>query len=190
MTTQATATTSKPRLYRQYQERVVAELVQRFGYKNLLQAPRLEKIVVSMGVGQGAQDVKILEEAARDLGVITGQKPLTTRAKVAISNFKIKEGNPIGLKVTLRRYRMYEFLDRLISVAMPRIRDFRGLQRKGFDQGGNFAFGLTEQLIFPEVDYDKVHRVQGMNVVICTTAKSQAEAFELLKALGMPFRGE
>lgn len=177
-----------PRRHRQYKERVVPEMTQRFGYQNPYQVPRLTKIVVSMGVGLGASDVKVIEKAAEELAVITGQRPLTTRAKVAISNFKIKRGQPIGLKVTLRKRRMYEFFDRLVSVAMPRIRDFRGMTRKGFDQGGNYAFGLSEQLIFPEVDYDKVSRVQGMNVVICTTAKSAGEAQALLQLLGMPFR--
>ena len=185
----ATASAGIPRLLELYRKTVVSDLMKRFGYKSPYQVPRLEKIVVSMGLGKGVEDEKIIEQAVEELAVITGQKPLTTRAKVAISNFKLRKGQPVGAKVTLRRYRMYEFLDRLMSIAMPRIRDFRGVERKGFDQGGNFAFGLTEQLIFPEIDYDKVSRVQGMNVVICTTAPDREKAFELLKALGMPFQG-
>jgi len=145
-------------------------------------------VVINMGVGQGAQDVKIVEKAAEELGLITGQHPVITRAKKAISNFKIREDQPVGARVTLRRARMYEFLDRLLNIAMPRIRDFRGVDPSSFDEGGNYAFGLTEQLIFPEIDYDKVTRVQGMDVIICTTAKSREQAYELLKQLGVPFR--
>ena len=183
-----TLTPQVPRLLSRYRTEVVQALMKRFGYKSPLQVPRLTKIVINMGVGQGAQDVKIVEQAAQELGLIVGQRPVITRAKVAISNFKIKEGQPIGVKVTLRRARMYEFMDRLINVAMPRIRDFRGVDPNGFDQGGNYALGLSEQLIFPEIDYDKVTRVQGMDVVFCTTAGSRDEAKELLKLLGMPFR--
>ena len=150
--------------------------------------PKLTKIVLSMGLGEAAADIKILEKAMEEMAIMAGQRPIATRAKKAISNFKIREGQPIGAKVTLRRERMYEFLDRLTSVAMPRIRDFRGLENSGFDEGGNFAMGLTEQLIFPEIEYDKVSRVQGMNVIICTTAQSREEAYELLKGLGMPFK--
>lgn len=176
------------RLREKYHKEVVPALMKRFGYKNPMQVPRLDKVVINMGVGQGAQDVKIVEQAAQELGIITGQKPVITRSKKAISNFKIREGQPIGVKVTLRKARMYEFLDRLMNVAMPRIRDFRGVDPRGFDQGGNFAFGLTEQLIFPEIEYDKVHRTQGMDVIVCTTAGSRDEAKELLKVLGMPFK--
>ena len=176
------------RLQEKYRKEVVPALMKRFGYKNPMQVPHLDKVVINMGVGQGAQDVKIVEQAAQELALITGQKPVITRSKKAISNFKIKEGQPIGVKVTLRRARMYEFLDRLMNVAMPRIRDFRGVDPRSFDQGGNFAFGLTEQLIFPEIEYDKVHRTQGMDVIICTTAGSRDEARELLKVLGMPFK--
>ena len=177
-----------PRLLERYRKTVALDLAKKFGYSNAMQAPRLTKIVLNMGVGQGAADVKIVEKAAGEMAIITGQKPVITRSKKAISNFKIKQGQPIGVKVTLRRYRMYEFLDRLINVAMPRIRDFRGVDNRGFDQGGNYALGLSEQLIFPEIEYDKVTRTQGMDVIICTTAKSRDEAFELLKALGMPFK--
>lgn len=177
-----------PRLLEKYRKAIAAELSKKFGYSNPMQAPRLTKVVLNMGVGQGAGDIKVVEQAAAEMAVIAGQKPVITKAKKAISNFKIKEGQPVGVKVTLRRYRMYEFLDRLINIAMPRIRDFRGVDPRGFDQGGNFAMGLNEQLIFPEIEYDKVTRTQGMDVVICTTAKTRDEAFELLKALGMPFR--
>ena len=177
-----------PRLLERYRKTIAPELAKKFGHSNAMQAPRLTKVVLNMGVGQGAADVKIVEQAAAEMALIAGQKPVITRSKKAISNFKIRQGLPIGVKVTLRRYRMYEFLDRLISVAMPRIRDFRGIDPRGFDQGGNYAMGLSEQLIFPEIEFDKVTRTQGMDVIICTTAKSRDEAFELLKALGMPFK--
>ena len=177
-----------PRLLERYRKTISLDLAKKFGYSNAMQAPRLTKVVLNMGVGAGAQDVKVVEQAAAEMALIAGQKPVITRSKKAISNFKIREGLPIGVKVTLRRYRMYEFLDRLINVVMPRIRDFRGVDPRGFDQGGNYAMGLTEQLIFPEIEFDKVTRTQGMDVVICTTAKSRDEAFELLKALGMPFK--
>ena len=177
-----------PRLLERYRKTIAPDLVKKFGHSNAMQAPRLTKVVLNMGVGAGAQDVKVVEQAAAEMALIAGQKPVITRSKKAISNFKIRKGLPIGVKVTLRRYRMYEFLDRLISVVMPRIRDFRGIDPRGFDQGGNYAMGLTEQLIFPEIEFDKVTRTQGMDVIICTTAKSRDEAFELLKALGMPFK--
>ena len=180
--------TEVPRLLEKYRKTIAAELVKQFGYSNPMQAPRLIKVVLNMGVGEGAADVKVIEQAAAEMGVIAGQKPVITRSKKAISNFKIRQGQPIGVKVTLRRYRMYEFLDRLINIAMPRIRDFRGIDARGFDQGGNYAMGLNEQLIFPEIEFDKVTRTQGMDVVICTTAKSRDEAYALLKALGMPFK--
>ena len=177
-----------PRLLDRYRRLVIPDLIKRFGYKNRLQVPRLIKVVINMGVGQGAQDVKIIEKAAQEMALITGQHPVITRAKKAISNFKIKEGQPVGVKVTLRRARMYEFLDRLLNVAMPRIRDFRGVEPSGFDGTGNYTIGLTEQFIFPEIEYDKVARVQGMDVIICTTAETKDEALELLKGLGMPFK--
>lgn len=187
--TKSAAPVEVPRLLEQYRKTIALELAKKFGYKNAMQSPRLEKIVLNMGVGAASQDVKLVEKAAEEMALIAGQKPVITRAKKAISNFKLREGQPIGVKVTLRRYRMYEFLDRLVSVAMPRIRDFRGLDaRKGFDAGGNFSFGLNEQLIFPEIEYDKVSRTQGMDVTICTTAKSRDEAMQLLKLLGMPFK--
>ncbi|MBI3312306.1 MAG: 50S ribosomal protein L5 [Candidatus Omnitrophica bacterium] len=185
-------TTKEPpvaiRLLERYRKEVLPVLSKKYGYKNSMQVPRLVKVVLNMGVGQGAADVKVVEQAAHEMALIAGQKPVITRSKKAISNFKIRQGQPIGVKVTLRRARMYEFLDRLMNVAMPRIRDFRGVDPRGFDQGGNFAFGLTEQLIFPEMEYDKVHRTQGMDVIICTTAGSSEEAKDLLKLLGMPFK--
>ncbi len=188
MATQTLAKAPVPRLRNRYRDEVVPALMKKFSYKNAMQVPQLEKVVINMGVGQGAQDVKVVEQAAMELGLITGQKPVITRAKKAISNFKIREGQPVGAKVTLRRAKMYEFLDRLFNVAMPRIRDFRGVPPGGFDGSGNYAFGLNEQLIFPEIDYDKVTRVQGMDVIICTSARSREQAYELLKLLGMPFR--
>jgi len=188
MSTQTPASPPPPRLREKYTQSLVPLLTKRFGYQNIYQAPRLTKIVVNMGVGAGAQDVKVVEQAARELGLITGQRPVITRAKKAISNFKLREGQPVGVKVTLRRRLMYEFLDRLISVAMPRIRDFRGVDPRGFDGGGNYAFGINEQVIFPEIEYDKVTRVQGMDIIFCTTAKSRDEAYELLKGFGMPFK--
>lgn len=178
-----------PRMLERYRKEIAPAMVKKFNYGNVMEAPRLTKVVLNMGVGQGAADVKVVEQAAREMGIIAGQKPVITRSKKAISNFKIKENQPIGVKVTLRRYRMYEFLDRLFNIAMPRIRDFRGVEiKRGFDQGGNYALGLTEQLIFPEIEFDKVTRTQGMDVVICTTAKSLEETAELLKQLGMPFK--
>ncbi|MBI3333185.1 MAG: 50S ribosomal protein L5 [Candidatus Omnitrophica bacterium] len=188
MAPEVSAVPEVPRLLERYRKSVVPALKERFRYGNRFQTPHLVKVVINMGVGQGAQDVKVVEQAAHEMGLITGQRPVITRAKKAISNFKIKEGQPVGVKVTLRRARMYEFLDRLFNVAMPRIRDFRGVDPDGFDQGGNYAFGLTEQAIFPEIEYDKITRVQGMDVVICTTAKSREEGMELLRLMGMPFK--
>ena len=176
-----------PRLLERYRSEIVPDLMKIFGYKNKLEAPKLEKIVLNVGMGEATQDIKFLEAAVSELAAITGQKPLTTRAKKSIANFKIRKGLPIGCKVTLRRAMMYEFLDRLISIAIPRIRDFRGLPTSSFDKGGNYSFGLNEQLIFPEIDADKVLRVHGMDITIATTAKTEKEAFELLKAFGMPF---
>lgn len=176
-----------PRLLERYRSEIVPELMKIFGYKNKLEAPKLDKIVLNIGMGEAAQDIKFLDAAILELAAITGQKPVTTRAKKAIANFKIRKGLPIGCKVTLRRGRMYEFLDRLIAVSIPRIRDFRGLKLNSFDQGGNYSFGLNEQLIFPEIDADKVLKAHGMDITIATTAKTEKEAFELLKAFGMPF---
>ena len=176
-----------PRLLERYRSDIVPEMMKIFGYKNKLQVPKLEKIVLNVGMGEATQDIKFLESAQSELAMITGQKPVVTKAKKAIANFKIRRGLPIGCKVTLRRMRMYEFLDRMISVAIPRIRDFRGLKTESFDEGGNYSFGLNEQLIFPEIDVDKVTKIHGMDITIATTAKNKKEAFELLRLFGMPF---
>jgi large subunit ribosomal protein L5 len=177
----------KPRLQQHYEDVVRDALTEEFGYKNRLAVPRLEKIVINMGVGEAAGDQKKLDAAVGDLALISGQKPVKTRAKKAIAGFKIREGMPIGAKVTLRRARMYEFLDRLVTIALPRVRDFRGITGKGFDGRGNFAMGLKEQIIFPEINYDKVEKVRGMDIVICTTARNDREAKALLKAFSLPF---
>jgi len=177
-----------PRLLEQYQKEIVPELSKKFGYKNPLQAPMLKKIVVNMGVGAASQDIKILEQAQKDLAMITGQKPAVTRAKKAIANFKIRKGIPIGCKVTLRGNRMYEFLDRLINVALPRIRDFRGIKPDSFDERGSYSLGLKEQSIFPEIDIDKIGKIQGMDVIMNIKSGSKEESFEFLRLLGMPFR--
>lgn len=178
------------RLEALYKSEIRKKLTQQFQYKNPMQVPKLEKIVVSMGIGEACRDKKLVEGAFRDLTTITGQKPQICQARKSISNFKLREGMEIGCKVTLRGPIMYEFLDRLISVTIPRVRDFRGLNPKGFDGRGNFSMGLTEQLVFPEIDPDKVTRVQGMNIAMVTTAKTNAEAKVLLDLFGMPFRGK
>lgn len=178
---------ARARLHELYETNVRPALMQEFGYKNTLQVPRLEKIVVNMGVGEGVQDSKKVEAAANDLTAITGQHPVITKAKRSIATFKLRQGMSVGCKVTLRRERMYEFLDRLITVALPRVRDFRGVSGRSFDGRGNFALGLKEQLVFPEIDYDRVDAVRGMDVVVVTTAKTDAEAKALLKAFDMPF---
>ena len=180
-----------PRLKDTYKDQVAPGLVKEFGYKNVMQVPRLEKIVVNMGVGGAGQtggDSKLLDNAMRDLGIIVGQKAAVTRAKKSISNFKLRAGARIGCKVTLRGTMMYEFLDRLVSTALPRVRDFQGINPSSFDGRGNFAMGVREQLIFPEIDYDKVDKVRGMDIIICTSARTDEEARALLKGLGMPFR--
>jgi large subunit ribosomal protein L5 len=178
---------ARARLHEQYETTVRPALMQEFGYKNPMQVPRLEKIVVNMGVGEAVQDSKKAEAAAADLTAITGQHPVITKAKRSIATYKLRQGMPIGCKVTLRRARMYEFLDRLITVALPRVRDFRGISGRSFDGRGNFALGLKEQLVFPEIDYDRVDATRGMDVVIVTTARTDAEAKALLKAFDMPF---
>jgi large subunit ribosomal protein L5 len=170
-----------------YNAQVRAALMSEFGYKNPMEVPRLEKIVINMGVGEAVQDGKKIEAAVKDLTAIAGQRPVVTRAKKSIATFKVRENMPLGCKVTLRSDRMYEFLDRLITVALPRVRDFRGVSGKSFDGRGNYALGLKEQLVFPEVDYDKIDVVRGMDIVICTTAKTDAEAKALLKGFQMPF---
>ena len=177
-----------PRLQKQYQEQVKAELVKKFGYTNGLQVPRLDKIVINMGVGEAVNDSKKTKNAADELTLISGQKPVITKSRKAIAAFKLRGGLAIGTKVTLRRERMYEFLDRLITIALPRVRDFRGVSAKSFDGNGNYALGLKEQIVFPEIDYDKIDEIRGMDIVICTTAKTDDEARELLRAFNMPFQ--
>lgn len=176
------------RLQQSYQEEIVPRLEKEFGYKSRMQVPSLDKIVLNMGVGEAARDNKILDNAMDDLANISGQKPMLTRARKSVAGFKIREGMPVGCKVTLRRDRMYEFLDRFIQVALPRIRDFRGLSPDAFDGRGNYNIGLTEQIIFPEVDYEKVDRIRGLDVVISTTAPTDEEARALLDGFNMPFR--
>ena len=175
------------RLQDLFETTVRPALMQEFGYKNPMQVPRLEKIVVNMGVGEAVQDSKKAEAAANDLSAITGQHPVITKAKASIASFKLRKGMPVGCKVTLRGQRMYEFLDRLITVALPRVRDFRGISGKSFDGRGNFALGLKEQIVFPEIDYDRVDAVRGIDVVVVTTARTDTEAKALLKAFDMPF---
>jgi large subunit ribosomal protein L5 len=171
-----------------YEKDTMPVLMKRFGYKNVMQVPRLEKIVINVGMGDAIQNVKLLDAISADLAAITGQKPVIRRAKKAISNFKLKAGMPIGCMITLRKARMYEFFDRLVNIAIPRIRDFRGTSPNSFDGRGNYNLGIGEQIIFPEIDYDKVEKIKGMNITIITTARTDEEGFELLKSLGMPFR--
>ncbi len=177
-----------PRLFDHYRNVVREDLRQRFNYANEMAIPRLDKIVVNMAVGEATQDQKKLQNAARELGLITGQKPAICRARKSVANFKLRAGMPIGCKVTLRRDRMYEFLDRLITIALPRVRDFRGANPKSFDGRGNYALGLREQIIFPEINYDQVDETRGMDVIICTTARTDEEARALLEGFQMPFR--
>ncbi len=176
-----------PRLFEHYKKNVVPALIKRFGYKSIMQVPRLEKISINIGVGDATQDPKLLDAAVKELEAICGQKPAITKSKKAISNFKLRENVPIGCRVTLRRARMYEFLDRFINIALPRVRDFRGVSDKSFDGHGNYTVGVKEQIIFPEINVDKVTRINGMDITFVTTAKSDIEAYELLKELGMPF---
>ncbi len=180
----------KPRLKADYDERIVAAMIEKFGYKNKLEVPRLDKIVINMGVGEATKDKKRVETAAAEMQAIAGQRPVITKAKKSIAQFKLREGMPIGCKVTLRRDRMYEFLDRLVTIALPRVRDFRGLNPKSFDGRGNYAMGLKEQIIFPEINYDQIDKVRGMDVIITTTAKSDEEARELLRLFNFPFPAE
>ena len=177
-----------PRLADQYQKEIVPELIKQFGYKSVMEVPRIEKIVLNMGVGEAVNDKKILENAVGDLTLISGQKPIVTKARKSIAGFKIRTGYPIGCKVTLRHIRMYEFLDRLISVAIPRVRDFRGISGRAFDGRGNFNMGVKEQIIFPEIEYDKIDALRGLNVTIATSAKTDDEARALLSAFRFPFR--
>ena len=179
-----------PRLKADYDERIVPAMTERFGYKNRMQVPRLDKIVINMGVGEATQDKKRVETAAAELQQIAGQKPVITKAKKSIAQFKLREGMPIGCKVTLRRERMFEFLDRLVTIALPRVRDFRGLNPRSFDGRGNYAIGLKEQIIFPEINYDQIDKVRGMDVIITTTAKTDEEARQLLRLFNFPFPAE
>ncbi|MDD5587087.1 MAG: 50S ribosomal protein L5 [Alphaproteobacteria bacterium] len=181
--------THMPRLERLYQETVLPELMKKYGYKNRLQAPRLDKIVINMGVGEATNDSNKTKHAAEQLMRIAGQKPVITKARKAIATFKLRGGLGIGCKVTLRRERMYEFLDRLVNIALPRVRDFRGVSPKSFDGNGNYALGLKEQIVFPEIDYDKIDEIRGMDIVICTTANTDDEGRDLLRAFNMPFQG-
>ncbi|MGB0084679.1 MAG: 50S ribosomal protein L5 [Rhodomicrobiaceae bacterium] len=178
----------EPRLKRQYEDKIRAALVEEFKYDNPMQVPRIDKIVLNMGVGEAVADRKKVDSAARDLALIAGQKPVLTIARKSISTFKLREGMPIGAKVTLRRSRMYEFLDRLITIALPRVKDFRGLSPKSFDGRGNFALGLKEHIIFPEINYDKVEAIWGMDIIVCTTARTDDEARALLRQFNFPFR--
>ena len=179
-----------PRMKAKYDAEIVKAMTEKFGYTNPLQVPRLEKITLNMGVGEASQDKKKVTTAAEEMALIAGQKPVITRAKKSIAQFKLREGMPIGCKVTLRRDRMFEFLDRLITVAMPRIRDFRGVNPKSFDGRGNYAMGLKEQIVFPEISYDKIDKVRGMDIIVTTTAKTDEEARELLRLCGFPFQGD
>ena len=175
------------RLEKKFKEEVTPTLMKKFEYKNVHEVPHLDKIVINIGVGDATQDKKRLDEAVEELGLISGQKPVITKAKKSIATFKLREGEPIGCKVTLRGRRMYEFFDKLVSISLPRVRDFRGVNKNCFDGRGNYTLGVKEQLIFPEIDYDKVNKVRGMDIVVVTTAKSDEEAYALLKELGMPF---
>jgi large subunit ribosomal protein L5 len=177
----------KPRMQGIYDDTVVKAMTDKFGYKNALEVPRIEKIVLNMGVGEATQDKKKVEQAASEMELIAGQKPVVTKAKKSIAQFKLREGMPIGVKVTLRRERMYEFLDRFITIALPRVRDFRGLNPKSFDGRGNYAMGLKEQLVFPEINYDRIDQVRGMDVIVTTSARTDDEARELLRLFGFPF---
>lgn len=176
------------RLKEKYQKEITPALVSKFNYTSVMQVPKIEKIVVNMGVGEAVQNAKVLDTAVEELTQITGQKPMVTKAKNSIAGFRLREGMPIGAKVTLRGERMYEFLDKLVSVSLPRVRDFRGVSKKAFDGRGNYTLGVKEQLIFPEIDYDKVSKVRGMDIVIVTTANTDEEARELLTQIGMPFQ--
>lgn len=175
------------RLQEKYVKEVVPAMIEKFGYKNIMEVPKLEKIVINMGVGEAKENQKVLESAVADLTLIAGQKPVLTRAKKSVANFKIRENMPLGCKVTLRKAKMFEFADKLMSIALPRVRDFRGVNANAFDGRGNYALGVKEQLIFPEIEYDKVDKVRGMDIIFVTTAKTDEEARELLKLLGMPF---
>ena len=175
------------RLRKEYDEKIVPAMIEKFGYKNRMEIPRLTKVVLNMGVGEATQDKKKVETAAQEMELIAGQKPVITKAKTSIAQFKLREGMPIGVKVTLRGDRMFEFVDRLVTIALPRVRDFRGLNPKSFDGRGNFAMGLKEQLVFPEINYDRIEKVRGMDIIVTTTAKTDEEARELLRLFNFPF---
>ncbi|AIY83832.1 50S ribosomal protein L5 [Clostridium baratii] len=175
------------RLQDKYEKEIIPAMMEKFGYKNVMQVPRLEKIVINMGVGEAKENQKVLESAVSDLTLISGQKPILTRAKKSVANFKIRENMALGCKVTLRKAKMYEFADKLMSIALPRVRDFRGISAKSFDGRGNYSLGIKEQLIFPEIEYDKIDKVRGMDIIFVTTANTDEEARELLRFLGMPF---
>ena len=179
---------TQPRLFEKYQQEIVPALKKEFGIENSMAVPRLQKIVVNMGIGEAVQDIKVLDKAVEDLAIVTGQKPAIRRARKAVSNFKIREGMPVGCKVTLRRAKMYEFMDRLISVALPRIRDFNGVSRKSFDPQGNYSLGISDQAIFPEIELDRDHRTQGMALTFVFNHGPQEQTAELLRLFGMPFR--
>ena len=179
---------AQPRLRQLYDSAIRDELMKQFGYANVMQVPRLDKIVINMGVGEASQDRKKVESATNDMALIAGQKPIVTRAKKSIAGFKLRDGMTVGCKVTLRRDRMYEFLDRLVNIALPRVRDFRGVSPKSFDGRGNYAMGLKEQIVFPEIEYDKVDEIRGMDIVICTTAGTDQEAKALLSGFNLPFQ--
>jgi large subunit ribosomal protein L5 len=176
------------RLQDQYKAEIVPKLKEKFGYRNVMQVPRLSKVVVNMGLGDAIENVKVIETAADEIGIITGQKPVVTKARKSIANFKLREGVPIGVMVTLRRDRMYHFLDKLIAIALPRVRDFKGVSPRGFDGRGNYTLGIKEQIMFPEVNYDKIDKIRGMNITIVTTARTDEEGLELLRLMGLPFR--
>ncbi|HTL48142.1 MAG TPA: 50S ribosomal protein L5 [Verrucomicrobiae bacterium] len=178
---------TQPRLQQKYRDQIVDSMMSEFGYNNVMQVPKLKKVVINMGVKEGASDVKVIEHVAEELSRIAGQKPIMIKSKKAISAFKLREGVPIGLKVTLRRQRMFEFIDRLFNIAMPRIRDFRGYSDKSFDDSGNYSLGIQEQMIFPEIEFDKIKKVQGMDVTFVTSAKTKKEGRKLLELLGLPF---
>ena len=180
----------KPRLQIHYEEVVRPRLTQRFGYKNPMQVPRIEKVVINCGIGEAGRNQKLLDSVVNELGQITGQKALITKSRKSIANFNLREGMPVGVSVTLRRYRMYEFLDRLVSVAIPRVRDFRGLNTRSFDGRGNYTMGVKEQIIFPEIDYDRVNKIHGLDITVVTSTSKDDEAFALLREVGFPFRGD
>ncbi len=182
-------TQAKPRLQKHYEQRVRPRLMEEFGYRNPYEVPRLVKIVVNVGLGEAPRNPKLLDSVVEELGLITGQRPVVTRARKSISNFALRAGMPVGAMVTLRRHRMYEFLDRLVNIAIPRIRDFRGLPTRSFDGRGNYSLGIKEQMVFPEIDYDRVQKIHGMDIVIVTSTDKDDEAMALLREMGLPFRG-